>query len=57
MIITDTTDGKYIGKKVDISVNPVEVSEDLTFFYDKKIVHEDQVILANSNYIITLKEE
>jgi hypothetical protein len=55
MIIYATTDGKYIGAEVDVSKNPVVITEDFTFHYDKKIVSGNEVTLANSNYIINLK--
>lgn len=54
MKIINTTDGKYIGIEVDISTNPVFISEDLTFLYDKKIISGDEATIANSNYIINL---
>lgn len=53
--IINTTDGKYIGHEVDISENPVYISDDLILYYDKKIVSGDRVTLANSNYIINLE--
>jgi ribosome-associated protein YbcJ (S4-like RNA binding protein) len=53
--IINTTDGKYIGHEVDISENPVYISDDLLLYYDKKIVSGDRVTLANSNYIINLE--
>lgn len=54
MQITRTTDGKYIGIEVDISENPVFITDDFNFYYDKKIVG-DETTIANSNYIINLK--
>lgn len=56
MIIQNTTDGKYIGVEVESLENPVRISEDLLFQYDKKIETETEVILANSNYIINIKK-
>lgn len=50
--ITSTTDGKYIGTILDDISNPVNISEDLSFIYEKKIEVGNEITLSNSNYII-----
>jgi hypothetical protein len=52
--VTNTTDGKYVGNEIENLDNPIKISKDLTFQYDKKGESGNDVVLSNSNYIINL---
>jgi hypothetical protein len=53
-VIINTTDGKYVGNEIENLDNPIKISEDLTFQYDKKKESGKDIVLSNSNYIINL---
>jgi RNase P/RNase MRP subunit p29 len=53
--IIDSTDKKHIGEVIDETANPVVFSDGETMQIAVRL--NDNTVLANSNYIITLKQE
>lgn len=58
MRIINTTDGKYAGRIIDITQNPINLDNDSIFYTEKtQNIGNGQVRLSNSNYIIDTEEE
>ena len=57
MKIFETTDKQHIGEDIDPESNPIIFENGDTMEITTKLPTADGYILANSNYIITLKSE
>ena len=53
--IIDSTDKKHIGDIVDENANPIVFADGRTMPVDVRL--NNNTVLANSNYIITLSED
>lgn len=50
--IIATTDKKFEGAEFELTASPVVINEELTFYYEKKLIAGKDLVLSNSNYVI-----
>jgi hypothetical protein len=56
MIVTETTDGQYLGREFDSDDNPIQLDDDVAVSVEKVMPLPDGVRFISSSYIIDAHE-
>lgn len=50
--IINTTDGKYVGREIDINTQEIRLDSDFIFKIEKITYNKDSIQLSNNNYVV-----